>query len=207
MTNSQRKEHAEKVRAELEAQGYTTHIYMVSDKSRRLIDYISLAISVLFLILYILNRIFPTFRIFHISWDFPYAFEDFVIDYIIVFLFMLFGTAIGEGLYGFTWGLFCKRRWKSIDVGDKKHANTPFLYSLEPLSGKDFLLGLLMPCMVTELGIWVVAIYRSSLLLMLYGTCNIFRYLYDLLLAFQLRKHTRALVLHHPTDIGFLVVL
>lgn len=130
----------------------------------------------------------------------------FIVDLIsmgIFFATIFISIPIHEAIHGFTFAAFCQNGLKSIHYGILWNSLTPYCHCSEPLKFKHYITGGLMPFIILGLGITSLAIILGNSFLLLLGLLNILAAGGDLLIAVYLLKYRDAVIIDHPTDLGF----
>ncbi len=110
---------------------------------------------------------------------------------------------IHEAIHGFTWNLFCKNKWKSIQFGVFWKSLTPYCYCVEPLRFGSYMAGCLMPFVVLGIGLSALAIVSHNNILLIIGVLNILSAGGDTTISCMLFKYRKCVILDHPTECGF----
>ena len=123
---------------------------------------------------------------------------------LVAFLLLIF---IHEGLHGVTWAYFAKSGFKSISFGIKWSYITPYCHCSEPLKRNHYILGGIMPGLITGILPMVYANITAngwllSASIFLTATAN-----GDFLVLKRVLKHSSGYTfLDHPKEIGFIVI-
>jgi hypothetical protein len=117
---------------------------------------------------------------------------------------MIAGFVVHEVLHGLTWGLFCKKKWKSIHLGVMWNQLTPYCHCKEMLSWGSYIFGGLMPLLVLGIGLFISAFLMGNMMLLGISLINILSAGGDITIVFMLLKHKNTLVFDHPTECGFI---
>lgn len=132
-----------------------------------------------------------------------------LIEYILLFLMLLFLTVIHEGIHGLTWGLFAKSHFKAINFGVIWSMLTPYCTCSEPLTKCQYIAGAAMPTLILAPVLGVVAtIYGSFLFIILCAVMIIagggdFFIILKILL--YKTKNKEVLYYDHPYECGVVV--
>ena len=79
------------------------------------------------------------------------------VSLVIFVISILLLAALHEGICGFVWGLFARRRWKEISFGVMWKMITPYCICREPLKKWQYIIGKAMPVLILCLG-FIIAI-------------------------------------------------
>ncbi|WP_343118194.1 DUF3267 domain-containing protein [Romboutsia sp. MSSM.1001216sp_RTP31141st1_F12_RTP31141_220114] len=113
---------------------------------------------------------------------------------------------VHEFLHGFTWKFFCNNKWKSIKIGVIWDKLTPYCHCKEPLSSKQYMIGLLAPFFILGICMGFVAIILRNPLILFISVLNILASGGDTTIAIKILKYINnkeVLILDHPTELGF----
>lgn len=124
-------------------------------------------------------------------------------DFLSLAILLLICIPIHELIHGIAWSLFCKEGWKSIGFGVMWEYLTPYCHCKEPLSFRGYICGGLAPFMVLGIGGLILALVNESPMLLYLSVFNILSAGGDTTIALMLFKHTRAKILDHPSECGF----
>jgi hypothetical protein len=131
---------------------------------------------------------------------------EFLSGTLIFFAILVIGALLHELLHGVTWSFFTKKHWKAISFGVKWEYLTPYCHCDEPLTKFHFLLGALMPLIITGLVPAVVSCFTGSFKLWFFGFFFSVAAAGDIIAAWMLRKVKKnEWVLDHPSELGFIV--
>ncbi|MDI3526215.1 MAG: hypothetical protein PWR03_398 [Tenuifilum sp.] len=112
---------------------------------------------------------------------------------------------IHEGLHGITWAFFAKTGLKSISFGIKWAYLTPYCHCNEPLKRKQYILGGIMPGLVTGIIPLIVSYINANGWLLLVSVFLIATAGGDFLVLFRTLKYPSTYIFFdHPTEIGFI---
>ena len=191
MNDKQRIENFNRIREELESQGYSSEqctISIVKANVMALVTAGPLAMLCLVLFFYTNN-----------TGEIEFSIMGLLLFYVLIFI----SVFIHEVLHGLTWSLSCEKGWKSIHLGVMWKKLTPYCSCMEPLSFEKYLLGGLMPFIVLGLGIFLASIITNSIFLLALSMFNIFAAGGDITIALMLLRHKNGLIIDHPTECGF----
>ena len=189
-----RKQECERIKAELEQQGYRCENATVSIlKANLMVFATSLPICIVLGVLFGLVNDSAGIQKNKTAW-------------LLFTLSLLLSVPVHEGLHGLGWVRGCKNGWKSIRFGVMWSSLTPYCNCREEMSVGQYYTGLLMP--VTVLGMLpsIAGIVTGSPGLMGFGLLNILLAGGDLSIALVIRKYIgkTALLLDHPSECGCL---
>lgn len=125
------------------------------------------------------------------------------------FIFIIILVVTHELLHGFTWAMFTESKFKSIEFGFKIKSLCPYCTCGEQLIKWQYILGVIMPCLVIGVIPAVIAVVCNSIywfwvaLLMIVASGG------DLIVTIKVlayKTNSRNVIfMDHPTDIGFIV--
>ena len=111
-----------------------------------------------------------------------------------------------ELVHGLTWSIFSPNHWKDIDFGFIVKTMNPYCTCGEPLEKGQYILGAMMPLLVTGIIPTVIAFLIGSFPFLLVGLSLIIGAGGDIMLVLKLlRFRTDAkeiLIYDHPTEAG-----
>lgn len=111
-----------------------------------------------------------------------------------------------ELVHGVTWGAFCKNKWKSIRFGIMVEMLTPYCHCMEPLTPSQYIIGALMPLVITGLIPYVISYLTGNFFLMVLSMMLIIGAGGDIsAMLMLLREKNIALLLDHPTLCGCVI--
>ncbi|CEK40096.1 DUF3267 domain-containing protein [Paraclostridium sordellii] len=113
---------------------------------------------------------------------------------------------VHEFIHGFVWKFFCNNKWESIKIGVIWDKLTPYCYCKEPLSSKQYMIGLLSPFFTLGICMGFVAIILKNPLILFIAVLNILASGGDTTIALKMFKYIEnkdVLILDHPTEVGF----
>lgn len=183
-------EHFEKQRRQMKEQGYTEHMGTISIVKANVMALVTAAPFAL-----------AAVAIYLLYWREPIDIRiaD-VVGFLICFILLI---PVHEGIHGLTWGLFCKKRFKSIRFGFMRESLTPYCHCMEPLSFGAYILGDLMPFFILGIGIFLVNLFTQSAMLLLVSAIGMLTAGGDTTIAWMLLPYRGAEIIDHPTDCGF----
>ena len=127
--------------------------------------------------------------------------------YLILMLMLLVLIVVHELVHGFTWGLFAKNGFKSIEFGVIWKSLNPYCTCRDPLTKIQYILGAIMPCIVLGVIPSIISLFNGSLGLLFVGAIMIMSAGGDLLICKMIlgSKDTPSSVyIDHPTEIGLI---
>ena len=188
-----RKELFDRLTADLEGQGYIRKNITVSSLKANLLGFVAGFVpTVPFGIVFILLTRGEYTGIGHI-W------------YMLFFPIFIASVLIHEGLHGTGWAIFAKGHFKSIAFGVVWQALMPYCTCKDPLRKGQYIVGLLLPCIVLGIIPSVLACIFGSAALLAFGTLMTVCAGGDILvlvLILKARLNGDVLLLDHPTDVG-----
>ena len=136
------------------------------------------------------------------TWD---GYEPSAAGFMLIFPVFLASIIVHELLHGTGWALFTKNKFKSIAFGVVWQALTPYCTCKEPLRKGQYIVGLILPCLILGFIPSVIACFTGNGLLLGFGALMIVCAGGDLMVLFMILKAKLkgdVLFLDHPTDIG-----
>ena len=192
-----RKEECERIRTELEQQGYRCEDATISIvKANLMVLVTSVPVCLFFAVIYGLANGGYSRLSEEKGWAlFP--------------VLVLLSIPVHELLHGLGWLPSCKNGWKSIRFGVMWSSLTPYCNCKEPMGVKNYYLGLLTPFTVLGLLPSAAAIPAGSMTMLAFGLINILFAGGDLTIALVIRKYIGkdALLLDHPSACGSLAFI
>lgn len=134
--------------------------------------------------------------------------DSFFANYIIWFIALLFLIVVHELLHGLTWSIFTKEKLKSISFGIIWKSLNPYCTCNEALKRNEYILGLLMPCIVLGIIPAIISLFNHNNWWLVTGAVMIMSAGGDLLILKMILDHKGSnddLYLDHPTEIGLTV--
>jgi len=114
---------------------------------------------------------------------------------------------IHEGLHGVTWAYFAKSGFKSISFGIKWSYLTPYCHCSEPLRRNHYILGGIMPGLVTGILPMLYAVVTANGWLLLASIFLTATAGGDILVLKRVLKYPSShIFMDHPKEIGFIVI-
>ncbi len=125
---------------------------------------------------------------------------------IILIVGMLALFVLHELVHGATWASFCKNKWKSIRFGIMAEMLTPYCHCMEPLTLNQYIIGALMPLIVTGLIPYIISYIIGSYVLMVLSMVMILGAGGDISAVLMvLGEKNITLLLDHPTLCGCVI--
>ena len=184
---------------ELAREGYTQKELVVSSGKANIVGPLyGLVLSVPFVVLFLAFYIPQSASGGDRSWSFPR-------DYFLLIALMLIAIPVHELIHGLTFCLFTKDKFKSLAFGFNRQAFAPYCSCTEELTKRQYMTGLLMPCLLLGILPGIAAALLCSFLLLLFSVVMLMSAGGDLLIAGLLLRHQpagEALYIDHPTKIG-----
>ena len=116
---------------------------------------------------------------------------------------LLVGIVLHELIHGLFFGLYAKNGFRSIRFGVFREYFTPYCHCKEPLKIKHYILGALMPALVLGVVPVVIAFFKGSVLLLIFGVVFIAASTGDFMVMWILRKEKmNDYVQDHPSEAG-----
>lgn len=118
---------------------------------------------------------------------------------------ILLAIPVHELIHGLTFCPFTKGRFKSISFGFNRQALAPYCTCTEALTKRQYLAGLLAPCLLLGVLPGIAAVIFDSVWVLLFSAVMLMSAGGDLLIARLLLRHKaagEALYIDHPTKIG-----
>lgn len=121
-------------------------------------------------------------------------------------LVFLAGILVHELLHGIAWAIFAKNGWRSVSFGIKISHLTPYCHCSEALKKKQFIIGVILPCIVLGIIPIIYSYCAGSLPICLFGYFFTASAGGDLMVLWMLRKvDNDHMIKDHPEQIGFIV--
>lgn len=189
MKESQREEKFQSMKEGLEKDGYQAISCTISILKANVMAFVTtLPIIILFGAIYLLKNSMTEINDLDVVW---------------IIAGMVVCIPIHEFFHGLAWRLHCKNGWKSIHFGVIWDKLTPYCNCMEPLSFKQYLVGVLMPFLVLGIGLFGVVFFLGNTLLLSVCFLNIFAAGGDITISLGLIKYRKAMIIDHPTECGF----
>ncbi len=132
--------------------------------------------------------------------------ESLSVSSIIFFLGLIVAIVVHELIHGLTWSFFAPRGLRSIKFGIMKKYLNPYCHCSDPLPRNGYVLGGLMPGIVTGLIPAIVALAIGSFPLLVFSIFMISAAAGDIMIVLlALKEDPRCTILDHPTEGGFYV--
>ena len=118
----------------------------------------------------------------------------------------LVSIVLHELIHGFCWSLFARNGWKSIHFGVVWKYLLPYCHCREPLTAKQYRIGLLMPTILLGVFPVIYGLITGSFYAIFYGSLMLLAGGGDLLVFLMMRHlDNETCVKDHPSKIGFIV--
>ena len=180
----------------LAAQGYTAGDLTVDPRKANLLGTVyGLIAAVPFLLVYFLRRNGGGFT----------PGDVFLRRYLLFFALMIVFVAVHELLHGITWSIFAKEHFNSIEFGVLWRTLNPYCTCGEALTKSQYLMGLIMPCLILGVVPSVISWWNHSGWFLAMGMVMTVSAGGDLLIGKMIlanKSDPEALYLDHPTEIG-----
>lgn len=129
---------------------------------------------------------------------------------VLIFMLCFFALIVAhEGIHGLSWGIFAKKRLRSISFGIIPQFLTPYCTCNEALTKAQYITGALMPTVILSFIPAVYAIFTGNkivfcmaVFMLLSGGGDM---LITLKLLFHKTKNKSSVYLDHPYDVGLVV--
>lgn len=121
-------------------------------------------------------------------------------NFLLSFIVLIASIIVHELIHGLGWSISCKHGFKSIKFG---YNGMPYCHCSEPLSAGRYLFGAILPFLVLGVGILICSVILSNPGLFTAALLNILAAGGDLLICISLRKNSKAKIIDHPTDPGY----
>ena len=129
--------------------------------------------------------------------------------YIVFLIVLLLLIVLHEAIHGLTWAFFAKRRWNAIAFGIIWKMLTPYCTCTEPLTKRQYIIGVAMPTLVLGGGVAAVAVMANQLLLFFLAEFMILAgggdFLILLKILFYRTDKNESKYCDHPYECGFVV--
>lgn len=191
MSENERVNQFELIKANLESQGYEGEEYTISILKANIMAFVY-AGPIAFIC-------FILFKLFHSSDSTMFGYLDPIFFLVLIIL----SAFIHELLHGIGWAKSCRNGWKSIHIGIIWKALTPFCSCAEEMTFINYVIGSMLPLLVLGFGGALVAIITGSHLIMIISATNILMAGGDITIMLQLIRHRHKKIVDHPTKCGF----
>ena len=126
--------------------------------------------------------------------------------YIVFLIVLLLLIVLHEAIHGLTWAFFAKRRWNAIAFGIIWKMLTPYCTCTEPLTKRQYIIGVAMPTLVLGFGLAGIAAGIGSFELFMLSEIMIFCGGGDFLIILKLLlyrcRDKEILCYDHPYECG-----
>lgn len=126
--------------------------------------------------------------------------------------FLVMATLVGgvlahEAIHGIVFAHYAKGGWKSIHIGVKWEAMTPYCHCKEPLKARHYIVGALAPMVILGLIPMALGFALRDIMVTFWGFLFTIAAAGDILVAWLLR-HTPSdtMVIDHPSEVGCTIV-
>lgn len=126
-------------------------------------------------------------------------------NYLIAMALMLVFIVIHELIHGITFSSFTEEKFKNIEFGIIWKTLNPYCTCKKPLKEKEYILGLIMPCIILGIIPCVISLINKNAWFLATGVLQIASAggdLYILKMILDSRNNLDSIYLDHPTDIG-----
>lgn len=111
---------------------------------------------------------------------------------------------VHEALHGCIWGLYCKKKFQSIQFGILWKYLTPYCCCKEVLPYNAYVLGGLMPFLILGVVCYIIAILLGRFDILLLSILNVIGASGDLIIAFYLIRQHEGYMLDLPQECGYM---
>ena len=185
--------------ARLAKEGYTqTELVVSSGKANIVGPLYGLALAIPFVVLFLIFHVPQSISGGDRSWSFPGGYFLFLAS-------VLLAIPVHELIHGLTFCPFTKGKFKSLAFGFNKQALAPYCSCTEALTKRQYMAGLLAPCLLLGVLPGIAAVILDSVWILLFSAVMLMSAGGDLLIAQLLLRHRatgETLYIDHPTKIG-----
>jgi hypothetical protein len=129
-----------------------------------------------------------------------------IIYTLLLLFFIILLTVVHELVHGVTWQMHCENKWKSIKFGIMKEFLTPYCHCKEILYITQYIIGAIMPLIVTGIIPMIAAIILRNNYMFLISQLMILAAGGDIaIVILLLREDKETLAVDHPTKCGCIV--
>ena len=183
----------------LAQEGYVQKELVVSSGKANLVGPLyGLALTIPFVVLFLVLHVPRSVSGGDRTWSFPEG-------YFLFITLILLAIPVHELIHGLTFCLFTEGKFKSISFGFNRQALAPYCTCTEALTKRQYMVGLLMPCLLLGILPGIAAAVLDSVLFLLFSAVMLMSAGGDLLIALLLLRHKpegEVLYIDHPTRIG-----
>jgi hypothetical protein len=142
------------------------------------------------------------------SWQYLlFAWREFLSGYLLLFVSLLCGVILHEGLHALTWALFSRNGWRSVSFGINWKHLAPYVHCAEYLPRNNYLAGVITPGVALGILPLLIALISGSGWLFCFGAFFTAGAAGDFLCALRLFSFRRSdQILDHPENLGFKVL-
>lgn len=123
-------------------------------------------------------------------------------EFYLLWIALVLGIVIHEGIHGLTWSRFCKKGWKAIEFGIIWKYLTPYCTCNECLNYKQYKIGALMPTIILGGGTYILALIMGSHAILFYSIVMIISGGGDIYITMLIRQYKEAIFIDHPWEPG-----
>jgi hypothetical protein len=135
------------------------------------------------------------------------GFTSFLTDYVKLFIVLVSGMILHEGLHALTFAAFCKNGFRSVNFGIKWKHLSPYVHCREILSLNQYRLGTLMPGLILGIIPTIIGVASGNAWLLIYGVFFTAGAAGDFLSLIKLNGVDPSYrVKDHPDDLGFILI-
>jgi hypothetical protein len=114
------------------------------------------------------------------------------------------GIGLHELIHGLTWSILVEKGWKHVRFGIFRPSGTPYCHLSKPVELRCYLIGLLMPGILTGLGPLLIGFWQGSGLLLLWGVFLTQSATGDVMMAYHLWGEPKGtLIQDHSEQLGY----
>jgi hypothetical protein len=117
-------------------------------------------------------------------------------------LIVFVGIVAHELIHGFTWAVFCEKKWKAIGFGIYWPTLSPYCCCSEALTLKKYALGCAMPTIAIGLLSYIVGLVVGDYFWTMFGLVHILCGGGDAYILWLIRKEKNAIIVDHPYLVG-----
>ncbi len=151
-------------------------------------------VAILILLYYLINK------------ELKFEFPGLMIFYIVLAINFVVGLPVHEFIHGLTHAAFAKNGFKDVEFGIIWKALTPYCVCLVPEKKNQYIISMLMPCIVLGILVSVIGLFFKSSILFFSGLLQIILAGGDfqviLLILINKSNKKEQLFFDHPTEVG-----
>lgn len=125
-----------------------------------------------------------------------------VVENFVFLLSVLIAVVIHELIHGLVWSLYCKNKWKSINLGFVLKALTPYCTCNECLPYRAYSLGIAMPTIVLGIFPYILSLITGNYEIMIFSLFLILGGGGDIYILWLIRRYKKAVFIDHPYLVG-----